>query len=101
MKSICKQSASVISTGGGCVTVEENFDVIRQNAVVVWIKRPIEKLSTDGRPLSKGLEELKKMYDVRAPKYDKICDIIIDNNKDIESVAMTVINEIERFVKSK
>jgi len=101
LKSVCKQSASVISTGGGCVTVEENFDVIRQNSVVVWIKRPIENLSTDGRPLSKSLEELKKMYGVRAPKYDKISDIIIDNNKDIDSVAMTVINEIERFVKAK
>ena len=101
LKELCKQSASVISSGGGCVTVDENFDIIRQNAVVIWVKRPLEDLSTEGRPLSKSLEELKNMYELRAPKYEKISDITIKNNRNLDDVVSDVIKELERFVKSK
>lgn len=101
LKELCKQSATVISTGGGCVTVEENFDVIRQNSVVVWVKRPLEELSTEGRPLSKSLEELKKMYELRAPRYERISDIVIENNKGIDSVVKDILDSVERFVKEK
>ncbi len=101
LKELCKQSASVISSGGGCVTVDENFDIIRQNAVVIWVKRPLEDLSTEGRPLSKSLEELKAMYELRAPKYEKISDITIKNNGNLDDVVSDVIKELERFVKSK
>ena len=83
------------------MTIEENFDVIRQNSVVVWIKRPLEELSTEGRPLSKSLEELKKMYEVRAPKYERISDIVIENNKNIDCVVKDVLESVERFVKEK
>ena len=101
LKELCKQSATVVSTGGGCVTVDENFDVIRQNSVVVWVKRPIDKLATNGRPLSKSPEELEKMFRIRAPKYEKISDIVIENFGDIEKVVSDVLNSIERFVKEK
>ena len=101
LKELCKQSATVVSTGGGCVTVDENFDVIRQNSVVVWVKRPIDKLATNGRPLSKSPEELERMYGIRAPKYEKISDIIVENIGDIEKVVSDVLNSVERFVKEK
>ena len=101
LKELCKQSATVVSTGGGCVTVDENFDVIRQNSVVVWVKRPIDKLATNGRPLSKSPEELERMYGIRAPKYEKISDIIVENIGDLEKVVSDVLNSVERFVKEK
>ena len=101
LKELCKQSATVISTGGGCITVEENFDVIRQNSVVIWVKRPLNKLATQGRPLSKSPEEISKMYDFRAPKYEKISNVIIENDEDIDVVVEKVISAVERYVKSK
>ncbi len=101
LKELCKKSEYVISTGGGCVTVDENFDAIRQNAVVVWIKRPLDALSTEGRPLSKSPEELRKMYEFRAPKYEKISDIVIENSKSVNEVVEDVLNAVERFVKEK
>jgi len=90
LKELCKQSATVVSTGGGCVTVNENFDVIRQNSVVVWVKRPLDMLATNGRPLSKSPEELKRMYGIRAPKYEKISDIIVENIGDLEKTVSDV-----------
>ncbi|MBE6890780.1 MAG: shikimate kinase [Ruminococcaceae bacterium] len=101
LKELCKQSATVVSTGGGCVTVNENFDVIRQNSVVVWVKRPLDMLATNGRPLSKSPEELKRMYGIRAPKYEKISDIIVENIGDLEKTVSDVLNSVERFVKEK
>lgn len=101
LKELCKQSAYVVSTGGGCVTVDENFDAVRQNAVVVWIKRPLEALSTEGRPLSKSPEEIRKMYDFRAPRYEKISDIVIENTKPVNEVVEDVLKAVERFVKEK
>jgi shikimate dehydrogenase len=34
-----KQSGTVISTGGGCVTREENYPLLHQNGVIVWLRR--------------------------------------------------------------
>ena len=101
LKELCKKSEYVVSTGGGCVTVDENFDAIRQNAVVVWIKRPLDLLATNGRPLSKSPEELRKMYEFRAPKYEKISDITVENDRPVNEVVDEVLKSIERFVKEK
>ena len=101
LKSLCKQSGLVISTGGGCVTVKENFDVLRQNSVVVWLKRPIEELSTEGRPLSKSYEELCKMYNVREPMYEAVSDFPVDNIGAVQDTVNAVIKETERILKVK
>lgn len=101
LKSLCKQSELVISTGGGCVTVKENFDILRQNSVVVWLKRPIEELSTEGRPLSKSYEELCKMYKVREQMYEAVSDFSVDNIGELQDTVKKVIKETERLVKEK
>ena len=64
-----KQSGLVIATGGGAILCGENVRALRQNGCIGWIQRPIEQLSTDGRPLSSGLEALRRMEAVRAPLY--------------------------------
>lgn len=57
-----KQSGKIISTGGGCVTVPENYPLLHQNGVIVRIKRDIAALPTDGRPISQSsdMAELAK-----------------------------------------
>lgn len=54
------RSGLVLACGGGVVTRAENRDLIRQNARVVFLDRPIAELSDDGRPVSqaKGVERL-------------------------------------------
>ena len=54
------RSGLVLACGGGVVTRAENRDLIRQNARVVFLDRPIAELSDDGRPMSqaKGVERL-------------------------------------------
>ena len=74
-----KESGLVISTGGGAVLRKENVRALRQNGAVAWIRRPLEQLSTEGRPLSQGLEALRKMEGERAPLYAACSDFAVEN----------------------
>ena len=82
LKETCALSGCVIATGGGIVKMPENKDIIRQNAKVIWIKRDINKLSKEGRPLSLSTP-LEVLYDERKALYESWSDKIIDNNTEI------------------
>ena len=73
LESLCKQSGTVIATGGGAVTVPENADILRQNSIVFFINRDVSALPVEGRPLSKATA-LSEMYEVRLPMYRGVCD---------------------------
>ncbi len=74
---VCKCSGLVIATGGGCVTRPENFPLLRQNSTVIWLKRPVDQLPTNGRPLSQA-GSLQAMYEIREPLYDTFCHYCVD-----------------------
>lgn len=85
---LCKKSGAVIATGGGAVTKERNYDIIHQNATVVFIERPLHFLATDGRPLSQGGEKkLRQMYEVRYPLYKKFAHITVQSQKTWQETA--------------
>ena len=86
---VCKKSSCVIATGGGCVTREENYPLLHQNGTIVWIKRDICALPTDGRPLSQS-GKLEAMYETRRPMYESFCDICIENDSDIDTLVSRV-----------
>ena len=70
---LCKGAGQIIATGGGIVTRERNHDLIRQNSIVIFINRPLEQLSTEGRPLSQQ-NRLSDLLKARLPLYRKLCD---------------------------
>ncbi|MBR5586712.1 MAG: AAA family ATPase [Clostridia bacterium] len=76
---ISKESGYIISTGGGCVTRAENYPLLHRNSTIIWLKRDITTLATNGRPLSNA-GNLAQMYQIRKPLYQKFCDFEIDNN---------------------
>lgn len=73
LEDVSRSSGKVIATGGGIVTRECNYDLLRQNSIIVYIYREIEDLSSNGRPVSQNnsLEELER---VRKPIYERWCD---------------------------
>ena len=73
------QSGTVIATGGGCVTRAENYPLLHQNSVIVWLQRDTARLPSKGRPLSQNAD-LAAMYAVRAPLYARFSDYSADNN---------------------
>ena len=78
-----KQSGFIIATGGGCVTKERNYPLLHQNGTIIWLKRDIASLPTDGRPLSQTIR-LEEMYQIRKPLYEAFADHVISNDGDPE-----------------
>ena len=74
-----KLSGSVISTGGGCVIRESNYACLHQNSNIVWIKRDLNALPVEGRPLSKK-SGIAALYEKRSPLYSAFSDLILENN---------------------
>lgn len=74
-----KESGLVIATGGGAVLKKENVRALKQNAVVAWVRRPLEELSMEGRPLSTDAEALAAMEQARLPLYEDCADFAVDN----------------------
>ncbi|MBQ8409517.1 MAG: shikimate kinase [Clostridia bacterium] len=88
-----KQSEMVISTGGGVVTREENYEPLHQNGTVFFIHRAIEKLTTDDRPLSQR-QKLSEMYKTRLPMYRRFCDFEVSNDTSPEECANQIFKKL-------
>ena len=85
-----KRSGLIIATGGGCVTREENYPLLHQNSVIFWLERDVDKLPTDGRPLSRE-GELRAMYEARRATYAHFADHVIDNNGDMDDTVRQIL----------
>ena len=90
LEKFSKESGAVIAAGGGAVTREENYDLLRQNSCVIWLQRDIAKLPTCGRPLSTGAD-LNEMYRVRRPMYQAVSDYTADNNGTVDETVESII----------
>ena len=60
---------------------------LRQNGPVLWVRRPIEKLATGGRPLSKGGAALKQLEEERTPLYEAAASVVLDNTGTLREAA--------------
>ena len=89
-----KKSCLVIATGGGCVTKPRNYPLLHQNSRIVWLKRELDRLPTDGRPLSQS-GKLTQMYEIRRPLYEAFADHIADNNGTLAETIRTIRAKLE------
>lgn len=80
----------VIATGGGIVLDADNRKELKQNSVVFWLVRDIDKLVCEGRPLSKDKNTLEAMAKIRYPLYNEVQDYIIDCNGSIDGCAKEI-----------
>ncbi len=85
-----RERGLILSTGGGVVTREENLPLLSQNGRIYLIERDLEKLATNGRPLS---VDVKKLFDARREKYLRFADVRVDNNASAEDAAHRIIKE--------
>ena len=90
-----KQSALVIATGGGCVTQERNYPLLHQNGTILWLTRRLDKLPTDGRPLSQS-GKLAEMFEKRNPLYARFADAVISNDASAEQTLAQLLGVLGR-----
>ena len=89
-----KQSGLIIATGGGCVTRERNYNLLHQNGQIFWLKRNLDTLPTDGRPLSQA-NRLADLYEARKGQYQAFADFVIDNNGSSEETVAAILSHWE------
>ena len=90
LSELCKKSGLVIATGGGCVTQARNHPLLHQNGTCVYLTRDLQKLPTDGRPLSQT-GKLKQMYQIRKPLYEWFADMTVSNDGTPEECAAAIL----------
>ena len=87
---VCRESGLVISTGGGAILRAANVRAMKQNSRVCFIRRPIELLPRNGRPLSSSEDAVAKLWQARREKYAAAADFIVDNDSTIESAQQRI-----------
>ena len=91
---VSKESGRVIACGGGIVTRKENWDPMRQNSTVIYLRRDLSLLPTSGRPMSQA-NPVEKLYRQRAPLYEQLADLMVDNQGTPEETAQEIIRRLE------
>lgn len=93
LREAAKKGGLVIATGGGSILSAENRLALRQNGHIVQIRRPLDLLTTKGRPLSVDLDALAAQ---RQPLYDALCDFTVDNAHDPQLTTRKIWKEFNR-----
>ncbi len=83
LEKCCMKTGLVIATSGGVVKKKLNYNILKQNGIVIWIKRDLDKLETDGRLLSETMS-LEQIYEERKDAYAYWSDFYINNNEERE-----------------
>lgn len=96
---ICGHGGQVIATGGGAVLTEENRANLRMNGVVARLMRPLAMLKTEGRPLSTGLDALKRMEWERAPLYRMAADFTVTNDRALPDSVQSVLEGYDEALR--
>ena len=89
----CLNGGNIIALGGGAVTIEKNVDILKKNALLVWLKAKPETvrarmqqdndtknlrpaLSDNGDPFKEVMELMEK----RMPVYAAVSELAIDTD---------------------
>ena len=80
VRGAAKEKGQIIATGGGAVLDPGNVRALKGNGRIYYLKRDLDLLSLDGRPLSKSRETLDKMFEARDPIYSNCADAAINND---------------------
>lgn len=96
IEKLSKKFNLIISTGGGVIKNKTNIDNLKANGIIFYIKRDLNNIVLDdNRPLSKNIDDLKKLYNERRNLYEDSCDYIIENNDEISKTLDKIIEKIE------
>lgn len=91
---LSKMSGCIIATGGGAVKRKENYPLLHQNSRIVWLKRDLELLPSEGRPVSQK-NDLKKLFEKRKELYASFADYSVDNNGSPEAAARMILEAVK------
>ena len=89
-----KKSGTIIATGGGAVTRTYNYDPLHQNGVILFLDRNVDKLPTNGRPLSQA-KSPAHLYRERIDAYRRFADYEIKSTENPDLTASAMLDAIK------
>ncbi|MCR5461513.1 MAG: shikimate dehydrogenase [bacterium] len=96
IENLSKQNGIIISTGGGVILNKENIIRLKQNGIIIFVDRSLDKLTpTSTRPLTSNIDDLKKKYDERIDLYNLYSDIKVENNSSIDLVIDEILRRLD------
>lgn len=86
---LIKENEYVLSTGGGVVKNPENMYCLKEDSVIFFLNRPLEKIikdiDNDKRPLLRdNPDKIYELFNERYELYKKYCHYEITNDNDID-----------------
>ena len=106
LRRVQTEERTIIITGGGIVLREENVEILRRHAVMVWLDADKETLFArasrkQNRPLLQTKSPRKnfsQILDVRRPIYANIADIRVDTSVlTDEEVAVAILAKLRKM----
>ena len=70
----------VFATGGGCVERDENKTPLRENSMVVFLRRDLSELPEEGRPVSQT-DGVQAVFDRRRDRYEAWSDVQVHSGE--------------------
>lgn len=91
---------AIISTGGGMPI----FNNVAKMGFVVYLEvgfsqilSRLDSAALSKRPLFSDLDKARELFDLRKEIYAKSADLVVNANKDIESIAKNIIDKISQI----
>lgn len=94
-REVLSRGGQVVATGGGTPIAEKNRYEIRKNGFVVYLTRPLDRLETDGRPVSES-EGVKRIFSERDGIYKSVSDAVVKNETSAEKAAEEIVKSYEK-----
>lgn len=94
-REVLSRGGQVVATGGGTPIAEKNRYEIRKNGFVVYLTRPLDRLETDGRPVSES-EGVKRIFSERDGIYKSVADAVVKNETSAEKAAEEIVKSYEK-----
>lgn len=92
VKEVSQNCGAIIATGGGAVLREENVKALKQNGIIFFIDRDVEKLiPTSSRPTALSKEAIRKRFEERYDIYVAAADVIINNDESLNEAAYKIL----------
>lgn len=75
----------ILSCGGGAPTYKPSYELLRDNTIVVWLRRNADSISSDSAilkrpPLNGSIENYKRLMGARYPTYRSLADYSFFNS---------------------
>lgn len=94
-------TGAVIATGGGTIKDLRNYGPLHSNGRIYYLRRALEELEMEGRPLSKDPETLWQLEIEREPLYCRFADAEIQNDLDLAEAANRIIAEYAEYFSER